>query len=150
MTVSASQTLRNFKKSLPKPFWQRVRALTLLPHSQARAKVAYATPFKGIFERKEEMGQVEIIYWKWEEAFDKFGFDDGDGLVQTHVVEDVLIAYGYEVDTQMWGCHNTIIISITEDGKEFMPDENSDVCVGYDCPREYLPKEIIKILDDEI
>lgn len=23
------------------------------------------------------------LYWRWEEAFDKFGFNDGDGQVKT-------------------------------------------------------------------
>ena len=29
-------------------------------------------------------------YWTWEEAFDKFGFNDGDGLVMTYEVADFI------------------------------------------------------------
>lgn len=38
------------------------------------------------------------ITWSWTEAFDKFGFDDGDGLVMTWHVADVLNAAGFQVD----------------------------------------------------
>ena len=46
------------------------------------------------------------LYWRWEEAFDKFGFGDGDGQVMTHVVEHVLRAAGYVVSSEPWGLHN--------------------------------------------
>ena len=32
----------------------------------------------------------EHIYWEWEDAFDKFGFEDGDGLVMTHKVAEFI------------------------------------------------------------
>ena len=35
----------------------------------------------------------------WSEAFDKFGFNDGDGQVETNQVCDVLEAAGYTVET---------------------------------------------------
>lgn len=39
-------------------------------------------------------------HWQWEEAFDKFGFNDGDGQVETWQVADVLSKAGYECDVQ--------------------------------------------------
>ena len=33
---------------------------------------------------------MAIHTWSWEEAFDKFGFNDGDGLVMTNRVVQVL------------------------------------------------------------
>lgn len=88
--------------------------------------------------------------WSWEEAFDKFGFMDGDGLINTFEVEDVLIAAGYEVELRKWGLHNILIRSIKLDGIEMMPQDNQRYVVGYDDPRDYLPKEIIVLLDKEV
>jgi hypothetical protein len=82
--------------------------------------------------------------WSWEEAFDKFGFDDGDGLVMTDHVADALTANGYAVTAQKWGLHNVVITSIMRDGAELIP-ENADV--GYADPRDYLPETIIALLD---
>ena len=56
--------------------------------------------------------------WSWTEAFDKFGFGDGDGQIGTYAVEDVLNDAGYAVETTQWGMHNTIISSIKRDGVE--------------------------------
>lgn len=88
--------------------------------------------------------------WKWEEAFDKFGFMDGDGQVETYQVSDVLIEAGYDVKVDQWGLHNTVIISIKKDNKEFIPHGKPDVVFGYDDPRDYLPEEIVKLLDEEL
>ena len=82
--------------------------------------------------------------WSWDEAFDKFGFCDGDGLIMTEAVADVLRNAGYCVVTEPWGCHNITISSITRDGAELIP---ADINAGYDDPRDYLPEEIIAALD---
>jgi hypothetical protein len=87
----------------------------------------------------------EIIYWTWEEAFDKFGFDDGDGLVMTYRVASALESAGYAVGYDAWGMHNTIIRSIKKDGVELIPDSAE---LGYDDPRQYLPADIVQHLDD--
>lgn len=88
--------------------------------------------------------------WRWEEAFDKFGFvmpeacfqHDGDGVIMTDVVAAVLCAGGYLVTTQEWGAHNTVIVSIrTAKGREQIPRG------AYDEPRDYLPPAIVKRLD---
>jgi hypothetical protein len=85
--------------------------------------------------------------WCWEEAFCKFGFGDGDHRIETPQVEDVLVEAGYTVVSQQWGFHNVIIISIEKDGQEFMPVLHPDYVIGYDDPRDYLPKEITELLD---
>lgn len=88
--------------------------------------------------------------WKWEEAFEKFGFGDGEGQVETYAVEVVLTDAGYKVNAEPWGIHNVVIQSIRKDGREFMPDEDSEFEVGYADPHDYLPPEIIELLDREL
>lgn len=85
-------------------------------------------------------------YWQWEEAFDKFGFGDGDGLVMTHRVVSALETAGYAVVSEPWGIHNVVITSIKRKGKELIP---AGVNLGYDDPRHYLPKSIVQLLDDD-
>lgn len=83
--------------------------------------------------------------WRWTEAFDKFGYDDGDGHVGTPEVVSVLESAGYRCEAHVWGLHNTVIVSITTaDGHELIPEGTH---VGYDNPRAYLPGEIIALLD---
>ena len=84
--------------------------------------------------------------WNWEEAFDKFGFSDGKAKIETHKVKAVLTDAGYRVVTNIWMPHNIIIVSIRKLGEEQIPET---CMVGYDDPREYLPQEIITLLDDK-
>jgi hypothetical protein len=84
--------------------------------------------------------------WSWEEAFDKFGFGDGDGIVMTEHVAEALRKASYTVTTEPWGMHNVTISSInSKTGEEMIPD---DIVDGYDNPRDYLPKHIITLLDE--
>lgn len=85
------------------------------------------------------------IEWSWEEAFDKFGFMDGDGTVMTSEVAVALHEAGYEVDHDYWGAHNDVIHYIRKDGVDLIPE---DANVGYDDPWDYLPAEVIKVLED--
>ena len=87
---------------------------------------------------------MAIHTWSWEEAFDKFGFNDGDGLVMTHRVVQVLRDASYRVTSQRWGCHNVVITSIRKGRRQLIPDTAN---VGYHDPREYLPAEVVKLLD---
>ena len=87
------------------------------------------------------------ITWNWDEAFEKFGFGDGDGTVATDAVASVLENAGYEVLHDYWGMHNDVIRSISRDGQEFIPHT---VEIGYDSPRSYLPEEIVTLLDREL
>lgn len=83
--------------------------------------------------------------WSWEEAFDKFGFGDGDGMVMTDTVVQVLSDAGYTAAAAPWSVHNITIGSIkTKKGKELIP---SHANLGYDDPRDFLPKRIIRLLD---
>lgn len=86
-------------------------------------------------------------WWRWEEAFDKFGFNDGDGQVMTDDVAAALDNARYEVISEPWGCHNEIIRSIVKDGVEQIP---ATARVGYDDPRSYLPADIVALLDKEL
>lgn len=88
---------------------------------------------------------LKFITWSWEEAFDKFGFEDGDGLVMTDVVAAVLRDSGYSVIAKTWGSHNVVIVSIKDaNGVEQIP---TDISIGYDEPRDYLPESVIALLD---
>ena len=46
--------------------------------------------------------------------------------------------------------HNTIISSIKRDGVEQLPLNDPKITLGYDDPRGYLPKAIVKLLDEEL
>ena len=95
----------------------------------------------------ETCGGVGQLMWRWEEAFDKFGFNDGDGQVETWQVRNVLEDAGYDVTEIAWGLHNVIIHSIKKGGIELIPESAT---VGYDDPRDYLPAAIIEILDGSL
>ena len=86
-------------------------------------------------------------HWHWTEAFDKFGFQDGDGQVETHQVGDILSKAGYEVEIATWGLHNTIITTIKLGDHVLMSEEDPNYTVGYDNPRNYLPDQITELLD---
>lgn len=86
--------------------------------------------------------------WNWEEAFNKFGFGDGDGPVMTEAVAKVLSLAGYTVETHAWGLHNVVINSIRKDGIEHIPEQG--IRFGHDNPRDYLPQAIIDLLDREL
>ena len=90
---------------------------------------------------------LNAYWWRWEEAFDKFGFEDSDGQVMTEHVAAVLRKSGYQVVTQPWGLHNVTIVSIAKDGVEQIP---ADAREGYDDPRSYLPPDIADLLDQEL
>jgi len=87
------------------------------------------------------------IIWDWQDAFDKFGFDDGDGLVMTNAVANVLRTAGYTVTAEPWRLHNVVITSIQRDGGELIPETAN---IGYDEPRKYLPVGIVALLDEKL
>ena len=84
------------------------------------------------------------VHWSWEEAFDKFGFGDGDRQIMTDDVISALEHAGYTVAFCHWGLHNQIITAISKDGISQIPEGAN---VGYDDPRDYLPQEIVDLLD---
>ena len=91
-----------------------------------------------------------IVLWEWEEAFDKFGFDDGDGMVFTGLVATFIDSLGYESEFD-GGMHNSYFKSIKDkSGKELlsvMPN-GDEIDVGYSDPREYLPESLVQKLDE--
>lgn len=86
---------------------------------------------------------------RWKDAFSKFGFNDGDGLIKTPVIAQALENAGYAVKFSRWSPHNTIIYSIKRDGIQYMPNKNSNYLIGYDDPQEYLPVDILALLNTE-
>ena len=84
--------------------------------------------------------------WSWEEAFDKFGFGDGDSIIMTGSVAETLRANGCTVAMQRRGDHNLIITRIERGGVSLIP---ADTDLGYDDPRDYLPHSIVSLLDSE-
>jgi hypothetical protein len=86
----------------------------------------------------------------WHHAFAKFGYDDGDGKVETPDVADILDAAGYSVNYARYGPHNTIIMSIQKDGHEYMPLTDPQILIGYDDPATYLPHPIQNLLNEKI
>jgi hypothetical protein len=102
------------------------------------------------------------ILWEWVDAFDKFGFGDGDGANFTDDVAAFINSKGYECDCETWGIHNYMIKDITahdpetdECGASIMtypeghPKFGEEVDYGYDNPREWLPKWLVEKLDKE-
>ena len=91
------------------------------------------------------------IFWSWEEAFDKFGFGDGDGIVMTYEVANFIETLGYSVESDVWGWHNTIIKIIKKDDEVIMDAETlatKNYELGYTDPRLYLPEDLIDALDE--
>lgn len=86
-----------------------------------------------------------IITWRWEEAFTKYGFDDGN-VSQTHVVEACLSSASYEV-IETAGVHNYYIVELRKDGKGVwnIPDD----VVDEPGVRQSLPPEVVALLDQE-
>lgn len=118
-----------------------------------------------------------VIEWQWEEAFDKFGFGDGDGPNSTREVAGAIQSkFGYECQLDTWGAHNFMIMSVVDpktrkcvykrrpwdpkldtaadkevvDGHAYVKDTDGTGgwCIGYDDPRDYLPDEIVAYLDE--
>ena len=101
-------------------------------------------------ERETNWTEVRI---NWTEAFEKFGYGDGDDTVYTPEVVSFIESQGYIVESEEWGCHNTVIIGIA---RETTPGTLEDIWldggdpayqVGYDDPRPHLPDVLVAALD---
>lgn len=88
------------------------------------------------------------IKWIWDDAFMKFGFRDGANGHLTESVAEVLRTAGYTVKVEPWGLHNVVIGSVSKGGIELMPMQR--IRFGYAEPRDYLPKKIIRLLDQKL
>ncbi|WP_072387143.1 hypothetical protein [Hyphomicrobium sp. CS1BSMeth3] len=82
--------------------------------------------------------------WDWEEAFDKFGFGDGDGQIETDRVIDVLTEAGYQVEFGETGLHNTFIDKIADANGVTLYEADREFS------RDVLPAEILKLLDEKL
>lgn len=83
----------------------------------------------------------------WNNAFSKFGYDDGEGSLETRLVAQALQEAGYTVQFGRWAPHNTLIYSIWKEGIEYMPTGSPEHLIGYDDPKNYLPQDIRELLD---
>ncbi|MBT3011750.1 MAG: hypothetical protein KME41_08505 [Candidatus Thiodiazotropha sp. (ex Lucina pensylvanica)] len=88
--------------------------------------------------------------YHWHHAFAKFGYDDGDGDIQTPEIASILEDDGYNVTYASYGPHNTIITSIRKDRTEYMPLSDPQILIGYDDPTTYLPQHIQNLLNDKL
>jgi len=107
-----------------------------------------------------------VVEWEWGDAFDKFGFCDGDGWNGTHIVASSIDALGYNTECDGWGCHNYLIVDIEKDGKSILFDNNQEwnaetlkriqargggesysEHIGYADPNLYLPDDILEMLN---
>ena len=87
-----------------------------------------------------------VITWSWREAFDKFGFQDGDGWNGTDIVADY-IEETFNVVTQRdsWGCHNYLILDVLcKNGVSQIPN---NFTVGYDEPDQWMHPSWVTNLD---
>ncbi|WP_444994758.1 hypothetical protein [Aliikangiella sp. IMCC44359] len=84
---------------------------------------------------------------RWEDAFSKFGYDDGDGIIGTWEVANHLVRSGYSLSIGKWGLHNILIYSLQQDGEELIQTPKFKESFGYLNPRSYLPQETIALLD---
>ena len=105
-----------------------------------------------------------VVEWRWEDAFEKFGFGDGDSWNGTDIVASAIDALGYTAECDGWGCHNYLIVDIKKDGKSILFDDNqkwnAEVLkriqargagysehIVYADPNFYLPDDILAMLD---
>lgn len=93
---------------------------------------------------------VHEISWEWEEAFSKFGFEDGDGWNGTDLVSSHIEYFfpDLECECDSWDLHNYMIFDIVEKEKGTTVYKGQPE-VGYDEPREYLPQYLVEFLDKE-
>ena len=90
----------------------------------------------------------EVIEWEWEEAFDKFGFGDGDGWNGTDIVADFIESLGYETQRDVWGIHNYVIMDVmVRCGPIQISIIPLKTNINYDNPHDYLPRDLVRELE---
>lgn len=94
------------------------------------------------------MEDQSYVWGVWQDAFCKFGYNDGDGFVRSYDVAKCLKQAGYDVAIGNHGIHNTVINSIKQNSTELLPLNDPRVRFGYDNPRKFLPETIITLLDE--
>ena len=90
--------------------------------------------------KNKETDEPKMGQFSWDEAFTKYGMEDGYYSGYSYDVAQTLIDAGYEVYHMNVTGHNERITAIDKDGKKVW---NSDDGV------RNIPKEIVDILDKE-
>jgi len=91
---------------------------------------------------------IRVTQWDWTEAFNKFGFEDGDGWNGTHLIVDFLKEeFNYDCEVDSWGMHNYMIFNVYDKSKKSIIKK--EATIGYDNPEDYLPKKIVNALEEE-
>ena len=86
---------------------------------------------------------TETYTWYWDEAFCKFGFDDGDGPRHTYeVITFIDSNTEYRAHQRMSSIHNEWITEIED------KDGNEIECDGYTDPRDILPQDLLIALNE--
>lgn len=86
---------------------------------------------------------TQTYAWQWEEAFQKFGFRDGDDPQHNKEVGDFLKDFGYSYHTSS-GIHNGFICALAHNGVRVeLPEDDEDVVDI----RAMFPKDVLAALD---
>lgn len=90
----------------------------------------------------------DISYdWSWTEAFNKYGFNEGETDTYTFEVSDFLADLGYIIETTS-GIHNTYISSLrSPTGVELLAVNKFNV--GIDDAEEQLPDVLVDALNQK-
>jgi hypothetical protein len=86
---------------------------------------------------------------KWVDAFDKYGYEDGDGTIHTPAIAEFLESKGYQVEYESYGHHNTIITELIDPNGKLVVRIGEGGYKGYEDPRGYLPAKLVEMLDEE-
>ncbi len=87
-----------------------------------------------------------VLTWTWEEAFQKFGFNDGNNS-QTFRVQKVLEAAGYGCDEASGGWHNNVICGLSKEMGAVWAEETCEDVDDDAKLRASLPPEVVALLD---
>ena len=88
--------------------------------------------------------RTETYTWYWDEAFSKYGFDDGDGPTHNwEVISFIEANTEYRVTNQAFSIHKYRITEIQD------KNGNEIECDGVTPPGEYLPEDLMKALNEE-
>ena len=79
--------------------------------------------------------------WDWTEAFQKYGFGDGEDTVHTQEVVEFLESLGYQCEP-VGGMHNYFMYNLERGDTEWHPPDDFD-----HNPREWLPPDLVALLD---
>jgi hypothetical protein len=90
-----------------------------------------------------------VIPFTWEEAFDKYGFSDGDFAFIGDVVKAEIEAQGYQAEYEnIITSHNTVIGSVVNaEGHNYLHVDDGRWWYSRDDVRRLLPDKLVAHLD---